>query len=92
MDQDLLKLEDLSFEQLSGYIVGLIDNDFDALLRLLYRMDVNEDRLRADLTSEPTRNPGDTIALLIIERIAARDKARKEMTPKNIDIPEDEKW
>ncbi|NCI48560.1 hypothetical protein GWC95_01405 [Sediminibacterium roseum] len=94
MDQDLLKLEELSPSQLSEYIQKLIDTDFDALIRLLYRMDVNEQRLRAELQSEPTRPPSDVITILLIERMAARDKARSasKEQQRNHDIPEDERW
>lgn len=94
MDQDLLQLEELSPSQLSEYIQGLIDNDFDALIRLLYRMDVNEQRLRAELQSEPARQPSDVITILIIERMAAREKSRQlwKEQQKNNEIPEDEKW
>jgi hypothetical protein len=92
MEQGLLKLEELSPAQLSDYIQGLIDRDFNSLLQLLYRLDVSEEKLRDSLNAEPEANPGDIIAQLIIERIAQRDKVRGAMKMDINDIPEDERW
>jgi hypothetical protein len=92
MEQGLLKLEELSPAQLSDYIQGLIDRDFNSLLQLLYRLDVSEEKLRSSLNENPEANPGDIIAQLIMERIAQRDKAKAEMKTDNSNIPEEERW
>ncbi len=90
-ENELLRLEDLTFEQMAGFINGLIDKDFSRLVQLLYRLDVSEDKLKSVLLEHPTGDAGDMIAQLIIERIAQRRKA-KELFKQEGEIPEDEKW
>ncbi len=90
-ENELLRLEDLTIEQMAGFINGLIDKDFSRLVQLLYRLDVSEDKLKSVLLEHPTGDAGDMIAQLIIERIAQRRKA-KELFKQEGEIPEDEKW
>ena len=90
-DNELLKLEDLTAEQMAAFINDLIDRDFARLVQLLYRLDVSEDKLKSVLLEHPTGDAGDMIAGLIMERIAQREKA-KELFKQKGEIPEDEKW
>jgi hypothetical protein len=90
-ENELLRLEDLSAQQMAEFINSLIDKDFSRLVQLLYRLDVSEDKLKSVLLEHPTGDAGDMIANLIIERIAQREKA-KEMFRNDDPIPEDEKW
>ncbi len=91
-EESLLKLEELSFEQLSGYVNQLIDRDFPQLLQLLYRLDVSEQKIRSVLIENPEKNAGEMIAALIIERIAQREKFRQQFQRDASQIPDDEKW
>ena len=88
---EILTLEELSFDQLAIFVNDLIEKDFSRLVQLLYRLDVSEEKLRSVLLEHPTGDAGDMIAKLIIERIDQRKKA-KELFKQQIDIPEDEKW
>ena len=88
---EILTLEELSFDQLAIFVNDLIEKDFSRLVQLLYRLDVSEEKLRSVLLELPTGDAGDMIAKLIIERIDQRKKA-KELFKQQIDIPEDEKW
>ncbi len=90
-DNELLKLEDLSAEQLAQFVHELIDKDFSRLVQLLYRLDVSEDKLRSVLLEHPTGDAGEMIAALILERIAQREK-NKQLFKQEGEIPEDEKW
>lgn len=90
-EQELLKLEDLTAEQMASFINDLIDKDFARLVQILYRLDVSEDKLKSVLLEHPTGDAGNMIAILIMERIAQREKA-KELFKQEGDIPEDEKW
>ena len=90
-EQELLKLEDLTAEQMASFINDLIDKDFARLVQILYRLDVSEDKLKSVLLEHPTADAGNMIAALIMERIAQREKA-KELFKQEGDIPEDEKW
>ena len=88
---EILTLEELSFDQLAIFVNDLIEKDFSRLVQLLYRLDVSEEKLRSVLLEHPTGDAGDMIAKLIIERIDQR-KIAKELFKQQIDIPEDEKW
>ena len=90
-EQELLRFEELSAEQLGIFINDLIEKDFTRLVQILYRLDVSEDKLKTVLLEHPTGDAGDMIAKLIIERIAQREKA-KDLFKQQTDIPEDEKW
>ena len=90
-ESNLLKLEELSFEQMAAFINQLIDKDFSRLVQLLYRLDVSEAKLKTVLLENPTGNAGDMIAQLILERIKQREDARKQFKQEE-DIPEEDKW
>jgi len=75
---------------LADHINFLIHNDFNKLLRVLYRVDVSEKLLRINL-QEHTRDAGTVIAEMIIERQIQKIKTKEQFKPDN-DIPENEKW
>ena len=79
------------FEDLSAYINQLINYDFEHLLSLLYRMDVDEKKMRALLHQQQGSNASDLIARLILERQLEKIKYREQFKPPAI-IPEEEKW
>ena len=79
------------FAQLSVYINGLINNDFAYLLSLLYRIDVDEKKIRFLLDSKPGTNAGELVARLIIERQVEKIKTRNQFKPPT-SIPEEEEW
>ena len=69
------------FEALAAYIEQLIQTDFNKLIAILYRIDVNEDKLRKVLDEHKNTSSGKIIAKLMIEReiekIKWREKYRK---------------
>jgi len=75
---------------LSGHINHLITNDFNKLLRVLYKVDVSEKLLKASL-QEHTQDAATVIAEMIIERQLQKIKTREQFKTDN-DIPENEKW
>jgi len=54
--------------QLSSYINDLINKDFNALIQLLYRVDVNEQKLKTLLKQHQDVDTSLLIADLIVER------------------------
>ena len=78
-------------EKLTAFINDLINHDFEKLVFYLYRIDVNEAKMKKLLDLRDGENAAGLIADLIIERQIEKIKSRKE-TKKNGDIPEDEKW
>ena len=87
--------ESISTEELKNllslHIHHLINNDFNKLVGILYRIDVSETKLRQLLENNPAEDAGIIIAELIIERQIQKINTRKENKSNNI-IPEDDKW
>lgn len=88
---DLENIEKLNREDLSKAINFLIESDFYALVQLLYRIDINENKLKETLHNNAEKNAGDVIADMIIERQQQKENLRKMFKQQN-DIPDDEKW
>ena len=72
-------MEDL-IEVLADRINRLIHADFDQLIRLLYRIDVNENKLKSLLKNEASHDSGRLIATLIIERQLQNKNERRKQT------------
>lgn len=78
-------------EQLAAHINYLINHDFEKLIFYLYRIDVNESKMKQLLAQKEGENAARLIADLIIERQLQKIKSRQETKSKN-DTPDDEKW
>jgi hypothetical protein len=78
--------------QLSAYINALIKDDFDKLITYLYRIDVNEQKLKFLLQQNPDEDAGNIIAALIIERQQQKIKTREQFSKRESDFDEEEKW
>lgn len=69
--QNLEKLENW----LTGEIALLMDQDFERLMHVLYRIDVSEEKTRLAFTAS---NPANELAKLIIERELQKVATRKK--------------
>ena len=78
-------------ERIAARINYLIQHDFTQLTQVLYRIDVNEDRLKHLLNDAREKDAADIIAALIIERQIQKFESRKAFKQNN-DISEEEKW
>ena len=78
--------------QLSTYINSLIKDDFDKLITYLYRIDVNEQKLKVLLQQNPNEDAGNIIATLIIERQQQKIKTREQFKQWDDNVDEEEKW
>jgi hypothetical protein len=87
---DTISSEELR-EKLVTHINNLINHDFEKLVFLLYRIDVNESKMKHLLDQREGENAAELIADLIIERQLEKIKSRKESKSNN-DIPDDERW
>jgi hypothetical protein len=76
---------------LAEQINHLILSDFQKLVNILYRVDINEAALKQLLKENPETDAGDIIATLIIERQLQKLKSREQFRT-NDTIPDDEKW
>ncbi len=80
------------YTQLKQAVSHLIDKDFDALLQLLYRVDVSEEKLRRLLQDFPAADAAGIITNLLLERQLQKIKSRREHAQGDQNIPEDERW
>lgn len=87
--------ETISYEKLreavAGQINPLITNDFNKLLSLLYRIDINEQKLKTLLAKNPGTDAALIVADLIIERQLQKIESRKIFNQQK-ETGEDEKW
>lgn len=79
------------FQILIDTINDLLNNDFQKLISILYRVDVSENKLRHLLNTNPNEDAAKIIAALLIERQKQKIESRNN-TSKNNSIPDDEKW
>src|SRR5215472_16493352 len=70
-----INLEELTIK-LSEWVNRLIQHDFNKLVRLLYKVDVSESRLKSLWKENPNEDAGRLIASLIIERQIQKIKTR----------------
>jgi len=78
--------------QLEEKINSLLVGDFDRLISILYRMDVNELKLKQLLKENQAEDAAKIIAMLMIERQAEKIKSRQQFSQRDNDIDENEKW
>ena len=79
-------------QQLSAHVNQLIKNNFEALVTLLYKIDVDEDKLKLHLIDNPNEDAGNVIASLIIERLLQKATFKKQFNPKSSAADNEEKW
>ena len=74
------------------HVTQLIDHHFERLVFLLYRVDVDETRMRAVLEQQQGKDAAGLIADLIIERQLQKIKTRQQFGQRDREIDENEKW
>lgn len=70
-------------KKLALLINDLIENDFQRLVNILYKIDVDENKLKLALQQDVDKNAADAIATMIIEREQQKVQSRKEFKGKN---------
>ena len=86
-----ISLEEIK-EKLTAHINYLITNRFEELATLLYKIDVDENKLRKMLHENTNEDAGNLIANLIIERQLQKIKTRKEFSGKKNENDAEERW
>ena len=69
-------------EELVAFIDNLIQNDFQRLVTILYKVDVDENKLKRILKEEAGKDAAEIIAKLIIEREMQKIESRKQFSNK----------
>ena len=75
-DPQLLQ-DDEFIAALANYLNDLILNDFEKLIFILYKVDVDEKRLRNILTTNLQTDAGELLARLVVERQIQKINSRK---------------
>lgn len=78
-------------EHLIVYINHLLLHDFNKLVGILYKVDVDEKKLKEFLQQQPQTDAAAIIAGLLIQRQEEKIQSRKNFTSEN-NIPDEEKW
>lgn len=79
-------------EKLANTINELLQNDFEKLVSILYRMDINEPKLKSLLKENPEADAGLIIADMMIERQEQKIKSRSQFKQRDDNISDEEKW
>lgn len=86
----ILEKEDIK-KDLSVYLNYLLINDFSALVQILYRVDVSEQKIKAVLKENTEANAGDLLAELLLQRREEKTAARNSFP--SADAPSnEERW
>ena len=98
IDQTLTRLDQLTeeeksalYKQLQEHINWLINNNFSQLVQMLYRLDVDEDKIRSFLQNQQNIDAATLIANFIIERQLKKAGIRKQ-TKNDNGMLGDERW
>ncbi|RXK60936.1 hypothetical protein ESA94_10800 [Lacibacter luteus] len=79
-------------EQLTQHINQLINTDFEKLVYYLYRIDVNEAKMKQLLQQQQGENAAQLLARLIIDRQLQKIKSRAEHKSNTADDDSAERW
>ena len=88
---DLENIDKLSKQDLANAINYLIEEDFHALIQVLYRLDIDEKLLRQTLHDNKEEDAGLMIADIIIQRQIQKEEFKKQFKQQD-DIAEEDKW
>ena len=102
MDNEIVQIVNDSFslqanennfvDFLTDKINFLIVNDFNKLIYILYRADINEQKLNKLLAENKKEDAGKIIAALFIQRHLEKIKSRRENKTNAGDDSQEERW
>ena len=80
VESELIALDsvDAFKNKLTNIIRYLLDKDFEALLRAMYRIDINEEKLKAVLATASPEEVAPNLASLIIAREMQKVETRRK--------------
>ena len=94
MDMELpnaLSLEELR-ERLATQLNSLANTDFNKLINLLYRLDIDEMKLRKKLSENSGLDAGNIIAEMVLKRQGEKFESRKKFGRRDGLMGVEEKW
>ena len=78
--------------KLAAYLNHLAAHDVEALVQVLYRVDVPEKEVRQLLQQQPGTDAGLLLAGLLLKRHGEKKALRDQLRRNDNDIPEEERW
>lgn len=87
---DVVELAEIE-KAVNQKVSELLQTDFNALLTLLYRIDVSEEKLKLLLETNKDTDAADIISRLIVERQLQKIKSRNQFR-NNDSVSDEEKW
>ena len=81
-----------AIDRMAAKINELIETDFNRLVSILYRLDINEIKLKQLLKQYEGTDAGSIIAAMMIEREREKIRSRQQFKQRNEDISDEEKW
>jgi hypothetical protein len=78
-------------DKLVRFISDLVNHDFPRLVQLLYRVDINEQKLKQVLKENSDTDAAELITDLVISRQKQKKLSREENRD-NKDISDEERW
>jgi len=78
-------------DKLVRFISDLVNHDFPRLVQLLYRVDINEQKLKQVLKENSDTDAAELITDLVISRQKQKKLSREE-NRENKDISDEERW
>lgn len=91
-DLELVNRPSFDKQSLVDRVNELLEKDFSKLVFLLYRIDIDENKLRGLLNQHAGEDAATIITDLIIERQVQKIKSREQFRQKDDTIDEEEKW
>ncbi|MBS1626818.1 MAG: hypothetical protein JSR09_04910 [Bacteroidetes bacterium] len=85
------KIQSMHFDNLCKEINNLITNNFTALVQLLYKIDVDEKKLKIVLQENENKDAAELIAHMIIDRLKQK-QATKKLFNNHKPVNDNEAW
>ena len=79
-------------DELANHLNELLVHNFAALIQLLYRLDIPEQKLKATLANDTQTPAARQMAILVLDRQIEKMKTRRLYMSNKEDIAEEDRW
>lgn len=79
-------------QKITTVVNELIEHDFPRLIEILYRVDVNEKKLKEHIAESSSQDTAQIIAQMLLERQKQKLALRQSLRPSQEHIPDEDKW
>jgi hypothetical protein len=92
LDPQFVSSKEVLLSKLTSHINHLINTDFEKLVYYLYRIDVDEQKIKQLMQQQGGENAAEIIAKLIIDRQLEKIESRRKFKQQDDTINEEDKW